>query len=243
MRAFTAIIFASSAVLAQEVGFTGGADVVSGSNAISNPNVNNGWQSDSSLFASDGAGASTFNNVVGSSFTGINSNTAIKDNLANNPSFTGVKGNDGWTANGDANALGPVQNQFGAGFFRRSGDVVFADNHHQVNAQSRLVEPGFVAPQFVSAQFAPVYPGHAAQVNVAKRSGDVVFADNHHQVNAQATEFVPAFAPLAWSPVVPQVVPYVQPEYRPVAPVAAPVVAPVVAEQNGQKATVIQNQV
>ncbi|KAI9481924.1 hypothetical protein LPJ78_003042 [Coemansia sp. RSA 989] len=253
MRTFTAIVFASSAVLAQEVGFSGGASVASGSSAISNPNVNNGWQSDSSLFASDGAGASTFNNVVGSSFSSLNANTAIKDNLANNPSFTGVKGNSGWTANGDSNALGPVQNQLGAGFFRRSGDVVFADSHHQVNTQAGFVNPGFVAPQFVTPQFAPVYPAHHAVAAITKRDGDVVFAENHHQVNAHATEFVPAFAPVAWPAFVPQQVSFVQPVHRPVEivaepvhrpveVVAEPVIAPVKAEQNGQKATIVQNQ-
>ncbi|KAJ2834058.1 hypothetical protein J3B01_004145 [Coemansia erecta] len=243
MRTFTAIIFASSAVLAQEIGFSGGADVVSGSNAISNPNVNNGWQADSSLFASEGTGASTFNNVAGSSFTSVNANTASKDNILNNPSLTSVKGNSGWTANGDANALGPVQNQFGAQpFFRRAGDVVFADNHHQVNAQNRVVGSGFVAPQFVTPQFVQTYPGHGAFAAVTKRDGDVVFADNHHLVNTQATEWVPAFAPVAWSQQVPQAVAFVQPVARPlVVPAPAQVVAPIVAEQDQQKATIIQN--
>ncbi|KAJ2850451.1 hypothetical protein IWW36_001889 [Coemansia brasiliensis] len=255
MRTFTAIVFASSAVLAQEVGFSGGSDIASGSSAISNPNVNNGWQSDSSLFASEGSGASTFNNVVGSSFSSLNANTAFKDNLVNNPSITGVKGNSGWTANGDSNALGPVQNQLGAGVFRRSGDVVFADSHHQLNTQAGLVNPGFVAPQFVTPQFAPVYPGHHAVAAVSKRDGDVVFAENHHQVNTRPAEFVPAFAPLAWPAFVPQPVSFVEPSVRPVevavaepvhrpveVHVAEPVVAPVKAEQNGQKATIVQNQ-
>ncbi|KAJ2595907.1 hypothetical protein EV177_008039 [Coemansia sp. RSA 1804] len=181
MRTVSALIAAASAVVAQEIGFSGGASFSDGTNAISNPNVNNGWQSDSSLISSGGtsasAGPTTFNDVVGSSFTNINANTAIKDNLVNNPSVSQVKGNDGWTANGDSNALGPVQNLFGG--FARRGDVVFADNHHQVQSQlvneqalpAHVFSPTFVRPGFVS----PIY----------RRSGDVVFADNHHQLQSQ----------------------------------------------------------
>ncbi|KAJ2379644.1 hypothetical protein GGI05_006569, partial [Coemansia sp. RSA 2603] len=141
MRTFTAIVFAATAVIGQEIGFSGGSSISSGSSAVSNPNVNNGWQSDSSLFNSgESGGVNTFNNVAGSSFTNVNANAAFKDNILNNPSITGVKGNDGWTANGDANNLGPVQNLFGgAGVFRRGGDVLFADNHHQVQTQAQVV--------------------------------------------------------------------------------------------------------
>ncbi|KAJ2803906.1 hypothetical protein H4R20_002709 [Coemansia guatemalensis] len=244
MRTFATVILASSAVLAQEVGFSDGPSVASGSNAISNPNVNNGWQSDSSLFAGAGQGGASdvFNNVVGSSFTNVNSNSAIKDNLVNNPSAAFVKGNDGWTANGDANALGPVQSSFGAGVFRRGGDVVFADNHHQASAQvatnvvpqANFVQPGFVAPAFTAPQFAPAYP-HGAVGAVYRRGGDVVFADNHRQVDTAAANFI-AQPQVPWNaPFVTQSVPFVH-------TVAQPVAVPVAAEQNGQKATVVQNQ-
>ncbi|KAJ1799719.1 hypothetical protein LPJ59_001631 [Coemansia sp. RSA 2399] len=185
MRTVSALLIAASAVVAQEVGFTGGASLSDGTNAISNPNVNNGMQWDSSLVAGAGSGSSagptTFNDIVGSSFTNVNSNAAIKDNLVNNPSFNHVKGNDGWTANGDSNSMGPVQNLFGADAagFRRRGDVVFADNHHQVQSQvaneqvlpAHVLQSTFVRPGFVS----PVF----------RRGGDVVFADNHHQVQSQ----------------------------------------------------------
>ncbi|KAI8326464.1 hypothetical protein GQ54DRAFT_267736, partial [Martensiomyces pterosporus] len=112
MRTFAALLVAASATaLAQEIGFSGGSNAVTGSNAISNPNVNNGWQSDSSLFASgSGESGSLFNNVVGSSFSTVNSNSAVKDNIINNPTQSHVQGNEGWTANGDSNNLGPVQN-------------------------------------------------------------------------------------------------------------------------------------
>ncbi|KAJ1880849.1 hypothetical protein H4R99_007059 [Coemansia sp. RSA 1722] len=231
MRSFSAIVFAASAVLGQEIGFASGPSVSSGSNAVSNPNVNNGWQSDSSLFSSgEGAGVNTFNNVAGSSFTNVNANSAIKDNIINNPSFAAVKGNDGWTANGDSNNLGPVQNMFGgAGVFRRSGDVVFADNHHQVQAQAapvRFVQPQFAGPVFTQPQF--------VAGAVVRRSGDVVFADNHHQIDTVSG------APVAFAV---SGVPVFQ--HQPVAfqPIVHHAVAPVVAEQNGQKATIVQNQV
>ncbi|KAJ2170803.1 hypothetical protein EV180_007481, partial [Coemansia sp. RSA 518] len=111
-----------------------------------------------------------------------------------------------------------------------------------VNAQNRVVGSGFVAPQFVTPQFVQTYPGHGAFAAVTKRDGDVAFADNHHQVNTQATEWVPAFAPVAWSQQVPQPVAFVQPVARPlVVPAPAQVVAPIVAEQDQQKATIIQN--
>ncbi|KAJ2555306.1 hypothetical protein EV175_002302 [Coemansia sp. RSA 1933] len=209
MRTVSALLVAASTVIAQEVGFTGGASLSDGTNAISNPNVNNGMQWDSSLVSGGDSGSSagptTFNDIVGSSFTNVNSNAAMKDNLINNPSFSHVKGNDGWTANGDSNSMGPVQNLFGAGLSRR-GDVVFADHHHQVQSQvtneqalpAHVFQPNFVRPGFVS----PVF----------RRGGDVVFADNHHRTESQVanvqgvvpTQFHPGFATSAFG--FPQVV-------------------------------------
>ncbi|KAJ2800892.1 hypothetical protein H4R20_003888 [Coemansia guatemalensis] len=251
-------------VASQEVGFSGGANVVDGPNAISNPNVNNGWQADSSLFAGSGSnsngGSSVFNDVFGSSFTNINSNTAIKDNIVNNPSVDFVSGNSGWTANGDRNQLGPVQNDFA----HRRRDVVFASNHHQ--AQSQVAEtvaapvPHIARPLSVG----PVFPA-----DVAKRGGDVVFADHHHQTQSQVASTVaapvpqiarplpigagpafikrdanvvvsdnhpPAFVPaaLSWAPFQPFVGVPLQLVY-PSAPQPAHV------EESQQKATVIQN--
>ncbi|KAJ2814251.1 hypothetical protein H4S07_000050 [Coemansia furcata] len=131
MRTFAALIVSTVAVAAQEIGFTGSANVASGTSAINNPNVNNGWQADSSLFASgDSSAPNTFNGVFNSHFTNINSNLAASDNLLNNPSFIRVAGNNGWSANGDHNAMGPVQNNFGGAFVRRGGDVVFANGYH-----------------------------------------------------------------------------------------------------------------
>ncbi|KAI9501851.1 hypothetical protein GGI25_000265 [Coemansia spiralis] len=301
MRTFTAIFVAASTVLGQEIGFSGGDNLSTGTNAISNPNVNNGWQADSSLFAGapvSGSGVTTFNDVVGSSFTNVNSNTAIKDNLVNNPSATLVKGNDGWTANGDHNSLGPVQNLFGRSpVFRRSGDVVFADNHHQVQSQlttgqimpahviqpgfvapvfrrngevvftdnhhqvesqvtngqavpAHIIQPGFVSPFFAAPQFVAAHPAPVAvtAAPVLKRDGDIVFADNHHRVES-ATVVSPAFVPAAagWAvgtapEIVTPVVHHVNVQPAVVESVAPQAFIPVSAQQNGQKATIVQNQ-
>ncbi|KAJ2344306.1 hypothetical protein GGH91_002913 [Coemansia sp. RSA 2671] len=127
MRAFTALLVSTIAVSAQEIGFTGGANVASGTSAINSPNVNNGWQADASLFASgDSSAPNTFNGILNSHFTSINSNLAASDNLLNNPSLIRVAGNNGWSANGDHNLMGPVQNSFA----RRGGDVVYANAYH-----------------------------------------------------------------------------------------------------------------
>ncbi|KAJ2084383.1 hypothetical protein H4R24_000013 [Coemansia sp. RSA 988] len=252
-------------VASQEIGVSGGANVVDGPNAISNPNVNNGWQADSSLFTGSGSnsdgGPNVFNGVSGSSFTNINSNTAIKDNIVNNPSTDFVSGNSGWTANGDRNQLGPVQNEFGAGAHRRR-DVVFASNHHQ--AQSQVAETVIAPVPHIIRQLpvGPVFPA-----DVAKRD-DVVFADNHHQTQSQVAATVaaplphvrplpiaagpafikrdanvivsdsrpPAFVPaaFAWAP-------FQQFVGVPLQFVYPPAPQPVRVEENQQKATIVQN--
>ncbi|KAJ2817076.1 hypothetical protein IWW50_006286 [Coemansia erecta] len=247
MHVATAILAVVSLAAAQEIGFTDGDSVVAGPNAISNPNVNNGWQADSSLFAGSGGagqGPEVFNNIAGSSFTHINSNTAFKDNLVNNPSTTFVSGNDGWSANGDRNQLGPVQNDFGA-VHKRGGDVVFASNHHQTGAQT-----------VHAARPLPVFAAYA------KRGGDVVFGQEHHQVNHAAVPPHAVAAPHIARPLpfgaafakrelvvadghfghsVPVVSAW--PHFVSPLPIARPAVVaqPVRAEADGQKATIVQN--
>ncbi|KAJ2478886.1 hypothetical protein EV174_004173 [Coemansia sp. RSA 2320] len=164
MRAFTVILVSSIAVNAQEIGFSGGASVASGTSAINNPNINNGWQADSSLFSSgEGGGGNLFNGVSNSHFVSINSNAAIQDNLLNNPALVNVAGNSGWTANGDKNALGPVQNSFGGApgtFFRRGGNVIFAGGYHGAG-------PAVSLPPIV---YHPVQAPYAAPVAVLAAS-------------------------------------------------------------------------
>ncbi|KAJ2526307.1 hypothetical protein IWW43_006422 [Coemansia sp. RSA 1935] len=248
MYAATAILAIVSLAAAQEVGFTDGDSIVAGPNAISNPNVNNGWQADSSLFAGSGSsggssnsGPQLFNDIVGSSFTKINSNTAFKDNLVNNPSVTFGSGNDGWTANGDRNELGPVQNEFGA--VHKRGDVVFASNHHQTGSQ--VVH---------AARPMPVLGAYA------KRGGDVVFGDTHHQANSQGAHFVAPPRFVHSGPVPAAFVKrmggfavagshepffYAWPAVAGLHPNARPVVVaqPALTESGEQKATIVQNHV
>ncbi|KAI8321118.1 hypothetical protein GQ54DRAFT_262366 [Martensiomyces pterosporus] len=190
------LLFIASAVLAQEVGFTGGDSVSGGPSAISNLNVNNGWQSDSSLFAGSGSGATgaggnTFNNVIGSSFSTVNSNSANKDNIVINPSEISVSGNDGWTANGDGNHLGPVQNNFdGHGrvpFFKRGGDVVFADNHHQAD----VAAIGFIGAALPARPFVVPAAGYALQ---APRFAEPVHQFIHPVYALYIPEYRPALA-------------------------------------------------
>ncbi|KAJ1809455.1 hypothetical protein LPJ75_004386 [Coemansia sp. RSA 2598] len=241
MRTVTAILALASLAAAQEIGFTDGPSFANGPSAISNPNVNNGWQSDSSLFSGGSASgsaqpqANVFNDVVGSTFTSINSNSAFKDNIVNNPSKVSVSGNEGWTANGDGNHLGAVENVFdGARFVRRGGDVVFASNHHQIVSSQPQVATfpatHVIRPVVSAAGYAPA--GGA----LSRRSGDIVFADNHHQVEA-AVGFVPEAVPVVFSAPAHFVQPvFVQPAF--VQPAAQPAAYPAPSES---KATIIQN--
>ncbi|KAJ1725488.1 hypothetical protein LPJ53_000303 [Coemansia erecta] len=250
MFKLAAIVLSATAavVVSQEIGFADGPSFANGPNAISNPNINNGWQADSSLFASgDGsAGVNTFNDVVGTTFTNINTNTAFKDNIVNNPSKTVVSGDEGWTANGDSNKLGPVENVFGssAGFARRSGDVVFADNHHQAAVSQVPHVVTFPATHVIRPVVSAA--GYAPGAALAKRAGDVVFADNHHQVDA-VVGFAPQAVPLVFSVPVAQpvvaAVGFAAPAHfvQPVVEQAATVAAPVVEAPAGNKATIIQN--
>ncbi|KAJ1844252.1 hypothetical protein LPJ73_005228 [Coemansia sp. RSA 2703] len=239
---------AATVVIGQEIGFTDGPSFVNGPSAISNPNINNGWQADSSLFSSGNGGAAvnTFNDVVGTTFTNINTNTAFKDNIVNNPSKTVVSGDKGWTANGDSNNLGPVENDFGstAGFARRSGDVVFADNHHQVAVSQVPHVVTFPATHVIRPVVSAA--GYGPGAALAKRTGDIVFADNHHQVDA-VVGFAPQSVPVVFS--VPVAQPFVAsvgfaaPAHfvQPVVEQAAAVAAPVFETPSENKAAIIQN--
>ncbi|KAJ2842406.1 hypothetical protein IWW36_005919 [Coemansia brasiliensis] len=114
MRFLTSIAFALSVAVAQEVGVTDSDKVSAGASAIDSPNVNNGVQVESSLFASgSGAGKEgVFDNIFNSHFMNAHINVAADDNLVNNPSFTSLSGDSGWIANGDSNLLGPLENLF-----------------------------------------------------------------------------------------------------------------------------------
>ncbi|KAJ1986154.1 hypothetical protein EDC05_006397 [Coemansia umbellata] len=167
MRFFTVLAF-SVAASAQEIGFSAGANVASGSSAIDNPNINNGVQVDSSLFASGVTSGNTlFNHISGSHFASVNENLSIQDNLANNPGFASVAGSSGWTANGDANSMGPVKNDFrGAAdlLHKRGGDIVFASNNHYSGA-AVVYHPAvvpYLAHAIVHIPVSVVTPGYSS---------------------------------------------------------------------------------
>ncbi|KAJ2720516.1 hypothetical protein GGI07_004561 [Coemansia sp. Benny D115] len=161
MRTFTIIALASGVACAQKIGFSGGSGISSGVNAINNPNINNGWQLDSSLFSSgNAAGSNIFNNVAGSQFSNINANAEIKDNGINNIGLTKIAGNSGWTANGDGNALGPIQNGIvggGVPVFRRNGDVIISNGYHKDSPPSYIpTTPAYVPVAVPVTTSAPV---------------------------------------------------------------------------------------
>ncbi|KAJ2868742.1 hypothetical protein FB639_004826, partial [Coemansia asiatica] len=108
----------------QEMFNSSGASVSGGSSAVSNPNINNGEQIDSSLIVGGqaagagleaqapedaAAGGNVFANVMGTSFTEVNSNSANKDNIVVNAHLTTINGDEGETINGQANNIGDSQ--------------------------------------------------------------------------------------------------------------------------------------
>ncbi|KAJ2237662.1 hypothetical protein H4R99_000931 [Coemansia sp. RSA 1722] len=149
----------------QEISNDGGDSVSGGPAAVSNPNVNNGHQVDSSLIASDSDGANTFANVFGSSFTKVNSNSANKDNIVINPSITTVNGNSGQTANGVGNNIGDSQDIVPGffGMFRKRDAVLTGgvlDNYYPGSPVFFGAEPVFVHPAFGYPIAGPVNVNH-----------------------------------------------------------------------------------
>ncbi|KAJ2310814.1 hypothetical protein IWW54_002990 [Coemansia sp. RSA 2705] len=223
MRFFSTIALCLSAAAAQQIGAANGDKVAAGASAIDNPNVNNGVQADSSLFASGGSGqGSLFNNVFNSHFVNDNLNTAVNDNLVNNPGFTTVAGNSGWTANGDQNALGSVQNVFKRGAYQAAVPAYHAPAvYHPYAAIAPIVVPApvhYYAPVF-HTQPPPPYKAPAAEKPA------------HYAAPAAPEYHAPAAEYHAAAPAAP--------EYH--APAAAEyhAAAPAVAKQ---AATIIQNQ-
>ncbi|KAJ2803012.1 hypothetical protein H4R20_003059 [Coemansia guatemalensis] len=221
MRFFAVISLALSVAVAQEIGATGDSKVASGVSAIDNPNVNNGFQADSSLFAG-GNGANEgnlFNNVVNGHFANVNSNLAVEDNLVNNAGVSKVAGNSGWTANGDNNALGAVQNDFGIPFAKRGSEADYSNNQYHAAA------PVYNAPAYKApAVYHPTVPYVTIPV--------VIPAPVHYYAPVFHTKPAPVSykAPVAEKPAY-----HSAPDY------AAPS-APVVEKKAEQKATIIQNQ-
>ncbi|KAI8319983.1 hypothetical protein GQ54DRAFT_319338 [Martensiomyces pterosporus] len=169
MRTIAALVFTATLAASQEIGFSGGSNIAAGASAIDNPNINNGWQSDSSLFSSGGSGfggSNTFNNIVDSHFSTSNSNSVFSDNIVNNPVQNSIKGNSGWTANGDKNNLGPVQNDFaGVPFLKR--ETAYSNSYHAANAYKPAAAPQPIAVPVVYHPAAYVAPVHYAASIIA----------------------------------------------------------------------------
>ncbi|KAJ1857860.1 hypothetical protein GGF49_001689 [Coemansia sp. RSA 1853] len=154
----------------QEIEAEVGDSVSGGPAAVSNPNVNNGNQVDSSLVTTGGSDAGDFiNNAFGNSITHINSNSANKDNIVINPTTVTSNGNGGPTANGDANNLGDTQNVF-PGFRKRETWVTGSEfESHWQGAVP--VYPGMVPYYpYPQAFYVPVEP----QVNINHQNAAIV---------------------------------------------------------------------
>ncbi|KAJ2417663.1 hypothetical protein GGF41_005363, partial [Coemansia sp. RSA 2531] len=148
MQIFATLVVAATAVLAQQIGSEEGPNVANGPVALSNPNVNNGWQAQNSLINSGTDGGNVFENLSGNTFSKSLSNFAMSDNNFINPSQTKVSGNSGSTTNGEGNMIGdffggPVS---GGALHRR--DVAFNNNGY-AHARVGYAEPaygGYAAP-------------------------------------------------------------------------------------------------
>ncbi|KAJ1847266.1 hypothetical protein LPJ73_004297 [Coemansia sp. RSA 2703] len=161
MKFFAAILVAATAVVAQQIGSEEGPSVSSGPTAVSNPNVNNGWQAQNSLFDSGHKGGNVFQDLVGNTFSDSVSNTATNDNNFVNPSQTKVSGNTGATTNGEGNHIGDVFSQ-GFGGFAPFGkrDAVF-NNYGYGHAGYPAVYGGYhsAAPVYAHpVAYAPARP-------------------------------------------------------------------------------------
>ncbi|KAJ2119698.1 hypothetical protein IW147_005662 [Coemansia sp. RSA 720] len=172
MKFFTTIALAATAVVAQQVGSSGGPSVSDGENAVSHPNINNGLQLQNSLADSSDKGGNVFHNLEGNTFTNALSNTGISDNNMINPSTDSVSGNSGPTTNGAGNMIGDMVHGI-AGFggpmrrravFRR--DAVVNNFDHS----AAWGHPAQGVPVFAPVVGFPVYPhpgfaGPGAHVN------------------------------------------------------------------------------
>ncbi|KAJ1663736.1 hypothetical protein IW140_004662 [Coemansia sp. RSA 1813] len=139
----------------EEIEAEGGDSLSNGPAAVSNPNINNGFQVDSSL-VDDGSkdGGDIFANNFGTSFTNVKSNSANKDNIVINPTTVNSNGNAGKTANGQGNNIGDSETVVPGVLFRRDARVIGG------TLESYYAQPGYA--------YAPVY---GAPVNYAPYAG------------------------------------------------------------------------
>ncbi|KAJ2489581.1 hypothetical protein IWW37_003861 [Coemansia sp. RSA 2050] len=138
MQIFATLVVAATAVLAQQIGSEEGPSVSNGPVALSNPNVNNGWQAQNSLINSGTDGGNVFENLSGNTFSKSLSNFAMSDNNFINPSQTKVSGNSGSTTNGEGNMIGDFFAGAVSGLHRR--DAVF-NNYGYAHARGGYERP------------------------------------------------------------------------------------------------------
>ncbi|KAJ1862190.1 hypothetical protein LPJ73_000825 [Coemansia sp. RSA 2703] len=200
MRSYTIIVFLAAITSAQQIGVTNGASVSSGNNAIDHPNVNNGWQSDSSLFANSGgvtSGSNVFSGIAGGHFSNINANGAINDNTLNNPGLIKVSGNSGWVANGDGNALGAVHNAVavGAQFKRGYGAV---NNYQSVSSpvEYHPAPPAQTTQSLITTpKYTPTLPSTSETPKYAPTTAPVITSSSSAPAAITATYVAPPVTP------------------------------------------------
>ncbi|KAJ2467138.1 hypothetical protein GGI02_004133 [Coemansia sp. RSA 2322] len=146
MQIFATLVVAATAVLAQQIGSEEGPSVSNGPTALSNPNVNNGWQSQNSLINNGVDGGNVFEGLSGNTFNKALSNSAISDTNFINPSQSHVAGNNGPTTNGEGNMIGDFFGGGAAGFHRR--DAVF-NNYGYGHGRGGYAAPAYEHPAYV----------------------------------------------------------------------------------------------
>ncbi|KAJ2699442.1 hypothetical protein FB645_005323 [Coemansia sp. IMI 203386] len=203
MKFFAAVLVAATTVIAQQIGSEEGPAVSSGPAAVSNPNVNNGWQAQNSLFNSGSDGGNIFENLAGNSFSKSIGNTATNDNNFINPSQTRVAGNTGSTTNGEGNHIGDVFSDAGHGGFGGFGgwgafhkrDAVFNNyGYGHGRAAYPVAYGGYhheAAPVYAHpVAYAPVHPVAYAPVHpVAYAPRPVAYAPSYGHARPVANNY------------------------------------------------------
>ncbi|KAJ2540304.1 hypothetical protein EV175_006249 [Coemansia sp. RSA 1933] len=174
--AATAVLAAPSFVARsnEEIEAEGGDSFSNGPAAVSNPNINNGFQVDSSLI-DDGStsGGDVFANNFGMSVTNIKSNSANKDNIVINPTTVNSNGNSGKTANGQGNNIGDSETVVPGVLFRRDA-IVTGGTYETFYAHPGYAHvPVYVAP----IDYAPPHVGYGYATPFVGGQANINFQD------------------------------------------------------------------
>ncbi|KAJ2559357.1 hypothetical protein EV175_000386 [Coemansia sp. RSA 1933] len=164
----TLLIAAATVVLAQQQEGNQGPNASSGSNAVTNPNENNGFQAQGSFFDGSTSGGNDITGAVDGSFNHGANNNDIQDSNFVNPSKNSISGNQGDTANGEANNIGDFVQDFGFDRAFRRRDTILNEG--------RFGHPGFAVP--VTEEVVAVRPHVVApavgHVNGNRQDGSIV---------------------------------------------------------------------